>query len=86
MRREKGKPLPLGVSVGKDSVNFAIEVPEGKECRLLLYKKGEREASVIFEMPEEDGVGSVRFLSLFDFAYSEYEYNYLIDEEVCIDP
>lgn len=86
MRREKGKPLPLGVSVGKDSVNFAIEVPEGKECRLLLYKKGEREASVIFEMPEEDGVGSVRFLSLFDFAYSEYEYNYLIDEEVCVDP
>ena len=53
MRREKGKPLPLGVCVGKDSVNFAIEVPEGKECRLLLYKKGEREASVIFEMPKK---------------------------------
>ena len=86
MRREKGKPLPLGVSVEKDSVNFAIEVPEGKECRLLLYKKGEREASAIFEMPEEDGVGSVRFLALFDLAYSEYEYNYLIDGEVCIDP
>ena len=86
MRREQGKPLPLGVSVEKDSINFAVEVPKGKSCKLLLYKKGEREPSVTMEMTEENSVGSVRFLALSEFPYSEYEYNYFIDGEVHIDP
>lgn len=76
----------MGVTVEEDSVNFSVEAPLGKKCRLLLYKKGEKEPSVTYEMSEEEGVGSVRSLSLTDLAYSDYEYNYEIDGEVCIDP
>ena len=36
----KGRPQPFGVEIRKDHINFAVEVPTGKKCELLLYKKG----------------------------------------------
>ena len=36
----KGRPQPFGVEIRKDHINFAVQVPTGKKCELLLYKKG----------------------------------------------
>ena len=41
MKEIEGRPLPLGVTISEDEVNFSVAVPEGKECRLLLYRAGE---------------------------------------------
>ncbi len=39
-----------------------------------------------FEMPEEKGIGEVRFLALQGLDTEKYEYNFQIDERVWIDP
>ena len=86
MERVEGQPLPLGADVRKDRINFSVEVPEGKECSLILYKKGEKEPFQLFEMKEEDAVGHIRFLALKGQNLTKYEYNYLVGKEVLVDP
>lgn len=79
-----GRPLPMGVTITKNSVNFSVEAKPSKECRLLLYKKGESVPEVSFDMTDE--MGTVRYLSVSGLNPKEYEYNYLIDGEVTVDP
>lgn len=82
----KGRPQPFGVEIRKDHINFAVQVPTGKKCELLLYKKGSMNPKYRFEMPEEKGIGEVRFLALQGLDTEKYEYNFQIDERVWIDP
>lgn len=86
MERVQGFPLPLGVNEIEGRTNFAAAVPEGADCRLLLYKAGETVPEITYEMPEDQAVGMVRFLSLDQWCPKEYEYNYEIDGEVTVDP
>ena len=65
MKRIEGKPLPVGVTIGKDSVNFSIAVPEKKTCQLLLYKAGEITPTYTFELKEEDAFGRPVWRSAF---------------------
>lgn len=78
----KGRPQPFGVEIRKDHINFAVQVPTGKKCELLLYKKGSMNPKYRFEMPEEKGIGEVRFLALQGLDTEKYEYNFQIDERV----
>lgn len=84
MRRAEGSPLPLGVTAGEDRVNFSVAVPEGKECKLLLYPVGEKSPCESFRMT--DSVGEVRCLALEEIDSDLYEYNYEIDGVVTADP
>ncbi len=84
MKTEQGNLLPLGISVKKDRVNFSVAVPRGKSCRLLLYQKGEPDPCASFDM--NAGIGEVRTLALSGLKPDQYEYNYLIDQEVVTDP
>ena len=84
MKEIEGRPLPLGVTISEDEVNFSVAVPEGKECRLLLYRAGESEPCAAY--PMDMAVGEVRYLALKGLAPSDYEYNYMIDGEVVADP
>lgn len=86
MRRVMGTPIPLGTEKRNAAMNFATVVPTGKECKLLLYKAGKPEPVEEFEMPEEEGIGEVRFLALDGLKETKYEYNYLIDGNVYTDP
>ena len=86
MHMEQGAPYPLGIKILEDGVNFAVSVPEGKECRLLLYKKGTTVPEHSVLMSEENAEGQVRFLKMKELCPKKYEYNYLIDDEVVIDP
>lgn len=86
MRRVEGSPQPLGVTRRNGRMNFAVSVPAGKTCELLLYSMGKTEPVQVFEMTEEEGMGEVRFLAIEEFDAAQYEYNYRIGGKVCVDP
>ncbi|MBO5460956.1 MAG: glycogen debranching protein [Ruminococcus sp.] len=86
MRQVMGYPKPLGTEKRNATMNFATVVPAGKTCSLLLYKAGKPEPVEEFAMPEEDGIGEVRFLALEGLKANRYEYNYRIDGKIYTDP
>lgn len=86
MKVVQGAPLPLGVSRQKEALNFAVEVKEGKQCALLLYKCGENVPMEKIPMKEEAGTGTVRCVMLSDLPAQACEYNYEIDGKIVTDP
>lgn len=80
MRKTEGSPLPFGAAAKERKVNFSVQVPMGKTCELLLYREGNTKPEVCFDMPEEEGIGEVRFLSVEEIDPEKYEYNFLIEE------
>ena len=84
MREVQGQPLPLGINISGDHVNFSVAVPEGERCWLLLYRAGEEEPKERYEMTE--AIGEVRFLALEGMDPADYDYNYMIGGEVTVDP
>lgn len=86
MREVQGVPWPLGVTVCKDRMNFAVEVPRGKSCELLLYLCGGQNPEYIVAMPKAHGTGDIRFLAIEKLCPEKYEYNYRVDGRVMPDP
>lgn len=86
MKVVQGAPLPLGVSRQKEALNFAVEVKEGKQCTLLLYKCGENVPMEKIPIKEEAGTGTVRCVMLSDLPAQVCEYNYEIDGKIVTDP
>ena len=86
MKKITGRPQPFGTVVEGAKVNFALRVPAGKKCELLLYREGKTRPECTFDMPEEDGIGEVRFLAVDGIDAGQYEYNFNIDGKVCLDP
>ena len=86
MKVVQGAPLPLGVSRQKEALNFAVEVKEGKQCALLLYKCGENVPMEKIPMKEEAGTGTVRCVMLSDLPAQVCEYNYEIDGKIVTEP
>lgn len=86
MKQMRGVPLPLGVTVTDNRINFAVAVPQGKECELLLYRKGEKEPFGVYELTEETAVGEVRYLAVEAVNGQQFEYHYRIDGEYYLDP
>lgn len=86
LKKLQGSPLPLGVTVKEDKVNFSVAVPAGKACTLVLYRAGEENPVYTFDMPEAADTGDVRCLALKEMIPEDFEYNYIIDGRVQIDP
>ena len=84
MREVQGYPLPLGVRIGENRINFSVAVPADKNCQLLLYRTGRKKPCRKFEM--KPMVGDVCCIALEDIRPEEYEYNYLIGDQVVVDP
>lgn len=55
MKKTKGCPQPLGAVRMGERTNFAVAVPAGKSCELLLYRTGAVKPEAVFEMPEGRG-------------------------------
>ena len=85
MKKTKGCPQPLGAVRMGERTNFAVAVPAGKSCELLLYRTGAVKPEAVFEMPEEENWGSP-FLAVEGMTGENYEYNYRIDGRICVDP
>lgn len=86
MKREKGYPLPLGVSERGEFINFSVAVERGKTCVLKLYKKSSEEVKEKIELLEDDAIGEVRFVSLQKTSVKNLEYVYEIAGEDVVDP
>jgi len=81
----QGSPLPLGVSIMGDVINFAVET-EAERLEILFYPKIEEGNNYIaVQFPNTQKVGNVRHMSISGLRLSEYDYNYLADGEIFTD-
>lgn len=85
-RMEAGNPARLGVTKNGKDINFAVVVRDGKECSLLLYKKGSEEIAGELLFTEGMRFGDIYAMKIRQFPVDEYEYNYRIDGTVTTDP
>lgn len=76
----------LGARQSGEDICFSVAVPDRKACSLLLYEKGEKEAAVALPMAETAFAGDVRGLRIEKLPPEQYEYNYLIGEQIVTDP
>ncbi len=86
MKKKKGYPLPLGVTVREDEVCFSVAVESGKTCNLCFYKTHQKEPEVKLELSEEDAVGEVRCVAVEKSEVENLEYQYEIDGQCLPDP
>ena len=76
-KTEKGMPLLPGVNRLERGYNFTVEVPEGKNASLALYKKRSKKPCMEIPFTSENKAGEVYSLFLPDFLPEGYEYNFL---------
>lgn len=81
---KKGKPFPLGVSNIQDNIQFAISLPNVKECSLHLYQKGVKEKTIVLDRSYQ--IGSIFSVILEKFPYKEFAYYYEVDGKKVLDP
>ena len=85
-RISAGSPACLGVTKRGNDINFAVVVRDGKDCSLLLYRKGMQDVEAELPFTEEMRFGEICAMEISRFPVTEYEYNYRIDGEVALDP
>lgn len=86
MKQTQGTPLPLGVTGTEKGMNFAVAVPRGKACELLLYQKEGDVPVFSCQLAEDTAAGEVRCVQVEEIGEGGYEYLYRIDGETYIDP
>ncbi len=86
MEKRTGYPLPFGISVREQVVNFSVAVESGKACNLYIYEQGSERPTFVVELPEEEAIGEVRFVGLLYSEVKGMEYNYQVDGEFVLDP
>ena len=57
IKKEKGSVLVPGANRLRRGVNFAVEVPQGVQASLVLYKKNARKPSVEIPLQKRTGLG-----------------------------
>lgn len=86
MKQTQGTPLPLGVTGTDKGMNFAVAIPQGKACELLLYHRKGEDPVFACELTEETAVGEVRCVGVEDMGDKPWEYIYRVDGEDYVDP
>ena len=86
IKTEKGLALVPGANKLSDGYNFVLEVPEGSNASLVLYKKRARKPFVEIPFTEENRTGNMYALAIPDFKSEDYEYNFMVDGKVYTDP
>ncbi|HIX59568.1 MAG TPA: hypothetical protein IAA45_07635, partial [Candidatus Blautia gallistercoris] len=76
----------LGVEKTEDGCRFTAVFPEKEEAALLLYYKGKSTPCEEISMPYQPWNGRVRSVLLKNFQADRYEYNYLVNGQICQDP
>lgn len=93
-----GNTLPFGVTKVSDGVQFAVFLPDKKQCFLNLYQKGKKKPDCRIELSHEYKRGSVYFITvtqsrnnsdsrtIAQILSQDYEYTYEADGEEFVDP
>lgn len=81
-----GKSTPMGVTVSDDWINFAVAVPNERECYLNLYHKctGEKAASILLN--EHNKTGNVFSIMVKILNLKDFTYTYQIGDKEFLDP
>ncbi|MCD7825136.1 MAG: alpha amylase C-terminal domain-containing protein [Clostridiaceae bacterium] len=86
-----GDTMAFGVTKVPDGVQFAVYLPDGKDCFLKVYKKGRKEPALRIALTDKYKKGSVYFVTLCkakdctdpreiaDILSEDYEYLYEAD-------
>lgn len=81
-----GYPQILGANKISEGYNFAVQVPEGVDASLVLYKKKAELPEMELPFSTEQKAGEICSMMLAKFPAEQYEYNFKIDGEVVQDP
>lgn len=79
----QGMPLPLGVSITGNVVNFAVESTANMLEVVLYPKSGGKGINIGF--PDSSRIGNVHYMSVCNLNIDEYDYNYCADGDVFTD-
>lgn len=73
----QGSPLPLGVSIVGETLNFAVE-SEADDLEVLFFRKTDWECNecIRIKFPDEQKLGNVRYMSILGINPEEYDYNF----------
>ncbi len=81
-----------GVTKTSDGICFTFEGEKTSDCAIRLYKKSKSRQPMAqmayhdIPVPREYCVGAVRSVCVLGLDVSRYDYNYVIDGEVVVDP
>lgn len=93
-----GNALPLGVSKNMDGIQFAVYLPDRRQCALKLYRIGSRKPAYSIQLSQEFRWGSIYHVTITSIDGEEerdqiarilsrdYEYLYEADGEDVLDP
>lgn len=93
-----GETLHFGVTKVSDGVQFAVSLPDKKQCSLKLYRKGQKRPACCIELSRKYKRGSVYFITItgctdeketrdiVTILSEDYEYMYEADGEEIVDP
>lgn len=84
--RLKGNPLPLGVTVKEDGINFSVSLPNETKCILNIYDRKTKEKLDSYLLTKEDKVGSIFSIFLKNINKDQCIYRYETKEKEFIDP
>lgn len=82
----KGYPSLLGANKIAEGLNFAAEIPCGKEASLVLYRKGAAQPWREIPFAEEYRTGKICALLVRGLDRERLEYNFRIDGTIVQDP
>lgn len=81
-----GYPFMLGANKMSEGYNFAVQVPEGTEASLVLYKKKTETPEMEIPFLDEYRTGKICSMMLPKFPAERYEYNFKMDGKIVQDP
>ncbi len=93
-----GDTMSFGVTKVSDGVQFAVYLPDSKDCFLKLYRKGQAEPEFRIALTDKYKKGSVYFVAIYkssecrdsrkieDILSDDYEYLYEVDGANMPDP
>ncbi len=82
----KGLISPLGVTVLKDGMNFAVAVPDSETCCLNLYEKNSGVLVESILLTKENRTGNVFSVLIKNLNLQEFSYMYQVKDKEFVDP
>ena len=82
----QGKSTPMGVTIVDDWINFAVAVPNEKECYLNLYYKGTGEKAASILLKEQNKIGNVFAIMVKGLNLKDFSYMYQVKDKEFLDP
>ena len=81
LNQEKAQPMPMGATVRRNGVNFAVIAEREAELFLCLYKMGDTIPLYKFSIPSENRVGDVWYIYIEGLHPQQWEYCFFRKEK-----